>query len=153
MKSVLLSVNPIWCDLIASGIKTVEIRKTKPKTKTPFKCYIYCTKLSIPKFSTDMKIKLKEICVSNGLESLFKQNFNNIAKEAVIQAIDQCTHLEIDEDGVKASAITNLDVVGYGIPKLITVEMDVNRPFIITIQNEKDHEILFIGLINDPTAK
>lgn len=127
-------------------LNNIQYNKTEPG-------YIYCTKLSIPKFSTDMKIKLKDICVSNGLESLFKQKLNNIAKEVVLEAIDQCTHLEIDEDGVKASAITNLDVVGYGIPKLITVEMDVNRPFIVTIQNEKNHEILFIGLINDPTAK
>lgn len=44
MKSVLLSIQPKWCELIASGEKTVEIRKTKPKLKTPFKCYIYCTK-------------------------------------------------------------------------------------------------------------
>lgn len=41
---VLLSIQPKWCELIASGEKTVEIRKTKPKLKTPFKCYIYCTK-------------------------------------------------------------------------------------------------------------
>ena len=44
MKSVLLSIQPKYCDLIASGRKTIEIRKTKPKIKTPFKCYIYCTK-------------------------------------------------------------------------------------------------------------
>lgn len=44
MKSVLLSIQPKWCDLIASGRKTVEIRKTKPKIETPFKCYIYETK-------------------------------------------------------------------------------------------------------------
>lgn len=43
MKSVLLSIQPKWCELIASGKKTVEIRKTKPKLETPFKCYIYCT--------------------------------------------------------------------------------------------------------------
>ncbi|MBQ3045161.1 MAG: ASCH domain-containing protein [Clostridia bacterium] len=41
MKSVLLSVQPKWCELIASGKKTVEVRKTKPKLPTPFKCYIY----------------------------------------------------------------------------------------------------------------
>lgn len=45
-KSVLLSIQPKWCELISSGKKTVEIRKTKPKLKTPFKCYIYCTKPS-----------------------------------------------------------------------------------------------------------
>lgn len=44
MKAVMLSINPKWCELIASGKKTVEVRKTKPKLKTPFKCYIYCTK-------------------------------------------------------------------------------------------------------------
>ena len=43
MKSVLISIQPKWCELIASGKKTVEVRKTKPKIETPFKCYIYCT--------------------------------------------------------------------------------------------------------------
>lgn len=42
-KAVLLSIQPKWCGLIASGNKTIEVRKTKPKIKTPFKVYIYCT--------------------------------------------------------------------------------------------------------------
>lgn len=42
-KAVLISIRPKWCELIASGKKTVEIRKTRPKLETPFKCYIYCT--------------------------------------------------------------------------------------------------------------
>lgn len=44
MKSVLLSIKPKYCELIAGGIKTIEVRKTKPKLDTPFKCYIYETK-------------------------------------------------------------------------------------------------------------
>lgn len=44
MKSVLISIQPKWCELIASGKKTIEVRKTKPKLQPPFKCYIYCTK-------------------------------------------------------------------------------------------------------------
>lgn len=43
-KSVLISIQPKWCKLIASGRKTVEIRKSRPKLETPFKVYIYCTK-------------------------------------------------------------------------------------------------------------
>lgn len=43
MKSVLISIQPKWCELIASGQKTVEVRKTKPKLATPFKVYIYQT--------------------------------------------------------------------------------------------------------------
>lgn len=44
MKSVLISIKPKWCELIARGKKTVEVRKTRPKLETPFKCYIYQTK-------------------------------------------------------------------------------------------------------------
>ena len=44
MKSVLISIKPKWCEMIANGKKTVEFRKTVPKISVPFKCYIYCTK-------------------------------------------------------------------------------------------------------------
>lgn len=44
MKSILISIQPKWCELIASGKKTIEVRKTRPKIQTPFKCYIYQTK-------------------------------------------------------------------------------------------------------------
>ena len=43
MKSVLISIHPKRCGLIASGKKTIEVRKTYPKLPTPFRCYIYCT--------------------------------------------------------------------------------------------------------------
>lgn len=43
-KSVLISIRPEWCDLIVRGKKTLEVRKTWPNIKMPFKCYIYCTK-------------------------------------------------------------------------------------------------------------
>lgn len=44
MKAVMLSIKPKYCELIASGKKTIEVRKTRPNIATPFKCYIYCTK-------------------------------------------------------------------------------------------------------------
>ena len=46
-KAVMLSVRPKWCEKIANGEKTIEVRKTRPKMNTPFKCYIYCT---LPKY-------------------------------------------------------------------------------------------------------
>lgn len=59
MKSVLISIQPKWCELIANGKKTIEVRKTRPKIDVPFKCYIYCTEgdalatpcLNIPKYT------------------------------------------------------------------------------------------------------
>lgn len=46
-KAVMLSIRPKWCEKIANGEKTIEVRKTRPKMNTPFKCYIYCT---LPKY-------------------------------------------------------------------------------------------------------
>lgn len=51
-KAVLISIRPEWCEKIASGQKTIEVRKTRPKIDAPFKCYIYETKgmCSVPQF-------------------------------------------------------------------------------------------------------
>ena len=48
MKSVLISIRPKWCEKIASGDKTIEVRKTRPKLEPPFRCYIYCTLQGAP---------------------------------------------------------------------------------------------------------
>nr|DAN23798.1 MAG TPA: hypothetical protein [Caudoviricetes sp.] len=42
-KAVMLSIRPKWCEKIVNGEKTIEVRKTRPKLETPFKCYIYET--------------------------------------------------------------------------------------------------------------
>lgn len=43
MNSVLISIKPRWCEKITRGEKVIEVRKTRPKINTPFKCYIYQT--------------------------------------------------------------------------------------------------------------
>ena len=45
--AVLISIRPKWCEKIVNGDKTIEVRKTRPKMNTPFKCHIYCT---LPKY-------------------------------------------------------------------------------------------------------
>lgn len=51
-KAVLISIRPKWCEKIASGEKTIEVRKTRPKLETPFKCYIYETRGFVEKDGT-----------------------------------------------------------------------------------------------------
>ena len=85
-----------------------------------------------------------------------KKYFNYIAESTYVSDMNQLTHLEIDEEGAKGAAITT--IVGKEViaPKLKfnkEIEVDVNRPFIVTVNNPKTHEVLFIGLINDPTLK
>ena len=52
MKSVLISIRPEWVEKIASGKKTIEVRKTAPK-EVPFKAYIYETKESKRRYLDD----------------------------------------------------------------------------------------------------
>lgn len=46
-KAVMLSIRPKWCEKICGGEKTIEVRKTRPKLETPFKCYIYCSQSGV----------------------------------------------------------------------------------------------------------
>lgn len=52
MREILISIRPKWVEKIASGAKTVEVRKTAPK-EVPFKCYIYCTRITEKKHCSD----------------------------------------------------------------------------------------------------
>ena len=46
-KAVMLSIRPKWVEKIVNGEKAIEVRKTRPKLDTPFKCYIYCTQSGV----------------------------------------------------------------------------------------------------------
>lgn len=58
-KAVLISIRPKWCEKIASGEKTIEVRKTRPKMDTPFRCYIYRTKGFVPHIINDKWVKME----------------------------------------------------------------------------------------------
>lgn len=78
MKCVMLSIRPKYCELIASGKKTVEVRKTKPKIDVPFKCYIYETK--------DKKFENIGVHWENGRD--FIHNGGKVIGEFVCRNID-----------------------------------------------------------------
>ena len=42
--AVMYSIHPDYCFYIATGLKIIEVRKTRPRMKPPFKAFIYCTK-------------------------------------------------------------------------------------------------------------
>ena len=58
-RAVLISIRPKWCEKIINGEKAIEVRKTRPNLKTPFKVYIYCTSgrpdLNIPISTTGIQ--------------------------------------------------------------------------------------------------
>lgn len=82
MKAVMLSIKPKYCELIASGKKTIEVRKTRPKIETPFKCYIYETK-------TVYVSKNKE---NEFLKPIQDKHFGKVIAEFVCDGIDRIVH-------------------------------------------------------------
>ena len=79
MQSVLISIRPQWCELIANGKKTIEVRKSRPKLETPFKCYIYCThdkEHTLFKDWIDPPFVVKEYNIMNGkgIKNVFHDN-------------------------------------------------------------------------------
>lgn len=110
-KTVLISIKPEWCGLIASGNKTIEIRKTRPKLETPFKCYIYCT---LPKSSGDIYLVGGENPV---------QGNGKVIGEFVCDEIDWIGQdsLVVKEDmekALKGSCLTKKDIYEYlNLPK------------------------------------
>ncbi len=58
-KAVMLSIRPKWCEKIANSEKTIEVRKTRPKLDTPFKCYIYRTKGTVPHIINEKWVKME----------------------------------------------------------------------------------------------
>lgn len=95
MKAVLISIQPKWCELIASGIKTVEVRRTKPKIDVPFKCYIYCTERDYDKI----------FCVDKFMHKVF---LDGKGKQKVIGEFvcDRITEYECSSDGFGELATT-----------------------------------------------
>ena len=105
MKSVLISIQPKWCEKICSGEKTIEVRKTRPKIETPFKCYIYQTKSKDNSIYKQYKVNdmrsgkvIGEFVCDRIIDIPFKKPFlyydkkmfhsNNCCKEACLSYIE-----------------------------------------------------------------
>lgn len=136
MKSVLISIQSKWCELIASGRKTVEVRKTKPKLETPFKVYIYCTK-GTPTFTQSA------FCdeVSNGkiigefvcdiIYKIFQCNSGWVQERACISREEYFKYLGLpynshfDSKGAYAWHIS--DLIIYDEPRELSEFKKINR--------------------------
>ena len=113
MKSVLISIKPKWCELIASGKKTIEVRKTKPKLETPFKCYIYCTK------DNTFAEKTLRGFDDNGKAIYYKANKGKVIGEFVCDRIITAPVGKYCRIPILASQIDAFDLLEYADEKTI----------------------------------
>ena len=133
MKSVLISIRPKWCELIASGRKTIEVRKTRPKIPVPFKCYIYCTK---PKMITKYVFKPEDypeymrpektiFCKVPDASSPFCSEANGNGKVIGEFVCDCITGLRADNgiqtyyNGQKGTCLSDAEIIKYASGKKV----------------------------------
>lgn len=136
MKAVMISIQPKWCEKIASGEKTIEVRKTKPKCKTPFKCFIYCTKASKKQqyvcgslvFNTDELYRHPTQGIKYGdsvelmaceIGSYSTDNFLNgrVIGEFVCDKIDKISVVNIEQ--LTQACLTSKEVIEYAKGKTL----------------------------------
>ena len=103
-RSVMLSVKPRFCDLTAREKKKIEVRKTRPKTEIPFKCYIYCTraKRSEKLYSNGTVIvkdtrKLLDPSIHYPGSKIFQRWNGKVIGEFVCDEILDCRDVHIDD--------------------------------------------------------
>ncbi len=117
-KAVLLSIKPKYCELIASGKKTVEVRKTRPKIDTPFKCYIYMTAENA---SYPVKINgVPMMCHNNGGKCIIGEFVcDTIITDRTFGHDPMFNALSCMSDAEIAAYCTNKEMYGFHISDLI----------------------------------
>lgn len=114
-----------------------------------------CTvQTAIPKFSTDDSVQLNEILQSLGMTAAFdfSADFTGMTErdDLYIGQVLHKTHLELDESGTRAAAVTMVEMLAKGIfidPEQIkTVVLD--RPFVYAIVDTATGLPVFMGMLN-----
>lgn len=136
------------------GISTYELLSSPEQIKEIFeegKDFHGEVVWKIPKFNFDSQLKLKDKLEALDIKLAFKPNadFTGITNHrAYISQIQQQTRISIDEEGVEASAFTQIDYSGSAMPEG-RADMVLNRPFIYGI-TESNGSLLFLGVCMNP---
>lgn len=109
--------------------------------------------LSLPKFKTELSIKLNDVLKELGIveafnpkKADFKSMFTGVEENIYISDVIHKTFIEVDENGTEAAAVTG---IGFRVTSMPIFEEPVvfnaNRPFIYFIYDDVNQEILFMG--------
>lgn len=121
MKSVLISIQPKWVEKIASGEKTIEVRKTAPQ-EVPFKAYIYESRNGGHRCK---HCNEKDSCYSYAPKNVGCYNGRGrVIGEFVCDKVDEypyyyCDGVDIDDDTILETAIDREDINIYAKGKTL----------------------------------
>ena len=112
--------------------------------------------LRLPKFTMDLSAEgLKEKLQKMGIRSAFdpeKADLSGICEKLFISDIAHRAKIEVDEEGSRAAAVTEVTmrVTGAMIDDEERIEFVCDRPFVFVIRDASSGTILFTGAVNEP---
>lgn len=129
-KAVLISIKPKWVEKIASGEKTVEVRRTAPQLLPPFKCYIYATKATKWFRSGIMLTSDESLWLSNG-------------------KIKMCDGFELWANGEDYQCV-NGKVIGEFVCNMVDIVASIRTPCMdyITVNDKRNTHFSDISCLN-----
>lgn len=107
--------------------------------------------LKLPRFTTEMKLPLKDIVAKLGAPSMFdptRADFSSFANGNVyVSEMLQKAKIEVSEEGTKAAAVTMgmVKLTAMRPQELRRVDFHCDRPFVYMIQDNYTGAILFMG--------
>lgn len=111
--------------------------------------------LTLPKFSVSSELGLKEILQKLGIKNAFtgKADFSGIAGKPgdyLISSILHKARIDVDEDGTKAAAATEVIISLTAMPlEEEIIEMNCDRPFFYAIRDRDTGMLIFMGAVNN----
>lgn len=129
MVEIMQSNKPKWCELIISGAKTIEVRKTRPKCETPFKVDIYCTndrKIMLERSNYDKSIYLngniyypyKMDCSLNG-KVIGEYICDAVQGYPYVDEYGYIPYYNIDKSELEKTCLTKYEFENYGYDKTL----------------------------------
>jgi serine protease inhibitor len=105
----------------------------------------------LPRFELEWEKKLNEPLIALGMTNVFdagRADFRRLTPGGVwLDLVKQKAFVKVDEEGTTAAAVTGGVMVDSAPP-----EFRVDRPFLFVIRERLTGAILFLGVVNDPTA-
>jgi len=113
---------------------------------------------SVPKFDVSSDLELTDTLKKLGVTDVFddtRADFTPLTEiPAYVSTVQHAARVKADEQGCEGAAFTAISVeaAGYIVDELPTIEMNLNRPFLLLITGA-DGLPLFVSAVNTTAAK
>jgi serpin B len=107
----------------------------------------------LPRFELRWEKELNDPLGALGMVDAFNMGFADFGRltssgRIYLDLVKQKTFVKVDEEGTEAAAVTG----GVAVPTSAPPEIRFDRPFLFVLRERLTGTILFLGVINDPTA-